>query len=334
MKASPKQPLFCLLLGALLGLCGPAETRAETLAPFAVRNQSPLVQIYGLPASGDSRLLKAGQVSADLALDQTSHYTGSSNATEDILLDGETTRVEINLRRGLSEKAEISLVLPWVSHQGGFLDDFVIDWHDTFGLPQGGRDSSPKDRLLFRYSRNGVNRLLLEDSASGLGDIRLGGSLSLLPQGAATLNASLKLPTGRESQLLGSGSTDLALWINGRHQDASAQSRWALWGAAGALGMTDSDVLPQQQRRLVAFGTLGAGWKPLDAVEFKLQLDGHTPFYKNSDMPQLADASLQLAMGGAILISRSTALDIAVTEDIVTDTAPDFVLHLRLSSRF
>lgn len=334
MMPPVKTPLPCVSLAFLLLLFWSLPCQGATLAPLATRNQSPLIQIFGLPATGDSRLPDAGQISAELTLDQASHNTSSNSSTENILLDGETTRVELSLRRSLSERMEIFLVLPWVSYQGGFLDDFVIDWHDTFGLPQGGRDTSPRDRLLYRYSRNGVNQLLFDESASGIGDIRLGAAWSLLPQGAATLNASLKLPTGKESELLGSGSTDLALWLSGRRADTTPNNRWALWGAAGVLGMTEGDVLSDQQRPLVGFGSLGAGWKPFDVVEFKLQLDGHTPFYKNSDLPQLADASLQLAIGGAILLGNNTTLDIAVTEDIATDTSPDVVFHLRLGMSF
>ncbi len=95
---------------------------------------------------------------------------------------------------------------------GGFLDSFIIGWHDTFGLPQGGRDRAPKNRLAYSYRDSQGQKLLMNRSGEGVGDIVLTGGLKLYEDKSAVLHdtlalrATAKLPTGDSAQLRGSGA--------------------------------------------------------------------------------------------------------------------------------
>jgi len=321
-------PIFLL---ALLGSSGLAA--AADLTPLATRNQSPLVQIYGLPAAASATVLAPQQNAFSLTEDAASNNIDVSNANESLLLDGETYRTTLRLRHGLPGGAEIGLAIPYVVQTGGFLDGFIIDWHNTFGLPQGGRKAEPRNRLLYRYQRGDSTPLLLDQRSAGLGDIVLTGGWQLpssSPANAFALRASLKLPTGDADKLLGSGSTDLALWLSASHRVSSI----SLYASAGALGMTDAKVLRDQQRHVVGFGTLGAAWGPLSWLALKLQIDGHTAFYNGTSLNELGGRSLQLNIGGTLGRSGGTQLDLAVGEDILVDTAPDVVFHLALRRQF
>ena len=79
----------------------------------------------------------------------------------------------------------------------------------------------------------------------------------------------------------------------------------------------------------MVFGSATAAWQAMPGLSFKLQLDGHTAFYK-SDLDQLGSHSLQLTMGGTAKLSRDWLLDIGVVEDIAVSTAPDVVFHIGL----
>lgn len=320
-----------LLLILLLGTASVA-TPLE-LAPFRVTNQSPLVQIFGLPPAAGGQTLTAGASELLLGLDVASHFTEDTRGRETIVLDGETYRLALALRYGLAGGVEVGAEIPWVSHDGGFLDGFIEGWHDFFGLPQGGRDRASRNQLLFQYGEDGTEELRLDESADGLGDIRLTAAWPLVQQSsaAAALRASLKLPTGDSDRLLGSGSTDLALWLTGDRTYPSAWGEFALYGSGGVLLLSDGDILPGRQRNLAGFATAGGGWRPLDWLAFKLQFDGHTPLY-DSDLTELGE-SLQLTVGGT-LDWGNTALDIGVGEDLVVDSAPDVLFHLALRTRF
>ncbi len=321
---------LCLLMGLALLLQG-HTCRASTTTPFPIRNQSPLIQIFGLPETEGAGLAAPEKLSTRLSLAVASNQTTTTRSGESILLDGETYRLNLALRYGVGKNFEVGADIPYIAHDGGFLDRFIINWHDTFGLPQVGRDKAPRNRLAYLYARNGELLVDLRDETQGLGDISLSAGM-LLTEGrqgvpcSATLHLSLKLPSGDSDRLLGSGSTDLALSLS-----LARTGRIGLYGGAGLLLLTRGQVLPDLQRNLVGFGHLGIGWAPGSRIRLKAQLDGHSSFYSGSSLNELDSATLQLSLGGTLVLSDKTVLDLAVTEDIVVDTAPDvsFLLSLR-----
>ncbi len=332
--------LVLLLLLFLSLLSGNARAAAPGLLdPFAVRNQSPLVQVYGLPVWYGNSSLAPGAWEGLFSLDVANHYSRNSNAQETILFDGESDRFALALRRGLAGGGEISLEIPWLTHRRGNLDSFINSWHDMLGITQTNRQNQPNDRLHFLYTRGTTNVIDLHQAASGFGDIAIGTAWPLFrPETAAgftlTLGSRLELPTGAADELLGSGSTDLALWLAAHSGPAFGDGNWAVTAALGGLAMTPSDVLPHQQRRLVAFGRLGLGWSPADWIAFKLQLDGHTPFYRDSNLTELDATAGLLTIGGTLALPAAVFLDIGVVEDVIPGTAPDVAFQLALRRRF
>ncbi len=330
--------IICLVPLVLL-LCTPLTGHPFNIIPFQTQNQSPVVQIFGLPAISDSRILPAGSRELTLALDIANNYVDDSTRNERITLDGETYRLALAGRIGVGNRLELGFEIPYIFQSGGFLDGSIENYHSTFGFPQGGRDQAPNGRILFNYQRNGVNLFRIDQSNSGLGDLRLTAGYQLYKDGtehphALALRASLKVPTGDSGQLHGSGSTDLALWLTGSQGWTTASGFWEIYGGGGILGMTEGDVLPDQQQNIVAFGSMGAGWHPLAWLTLKVQFDGNTAFYKDSDLVELSSGSVQIVMGGTLHFSDRTALDIGVSEDLVVKTAPDVVFFFALRHRF
>ena len=331
-----KIPSFTLFL---IFLFCPSPLPAVEITPFYTQNQSPLMQIYGLPLMGEAFLLPAGRGDFRLIVDQASNYVNDSNPRENILLDGESTRITLDGRYGILRGIEGGVEIPLVVLGGGFLDRFIEGYHNTFGFSQGGRDQAPRNRLLYQYRRDGQERIKIDNSSYGLGDIRLNGAWQLYQKmqsrpRAVALRASLKLPTGDSDQFHGSGSTDFSLWVSASDDYKLALGHVTLFGAAGMVAMTDGKVLRDQQRNWVGFGGLGVGWSPLRWLAFKIQANAHTPFYRDSELRELNAVSAQLTMGGTLAFSDRTMLDIGVTEDIIILTAPDVVFHFALRRHF
>jgi hypothetical protein len=99
------------------------------------------------------------------------------------------------------------------------------------------------------------------------------------------------------------------------------------------MGMTDGKVIEEQQRTVVGFGSLGAGWSPLSWIAFKVQLDAHTPLYKDSQLRELNAEAVQLLIGGTLSLSKQTTLDIGVSEDLIVNTSPDVSFHFDLRTQ-
>jgi hypothetical protein len=329
------------MLLLLLGFVAPVPAAPLAITPFYTVNQSPMAQIFGLPAAESATIQAPGHLWSLLAFDMANNYANYTQGREQIVLDGESYRTTLALRYGVLDELELGVDLPFTGYDGGVLDGAIEAWHGFFGLPQGGRLQAPNNRLLFSYSRDNQERLRLDRSNFGLGDLRLGAGWQMYHDHAAqpralALRASLKLPTGASSKLRGSGSTDFALWLTGS-DDYLLPGSWGhltLFGAGGALALTNGRVLEEQQNNLVGFGTLGLGWAPAQWIALKTQLALHSPFFTQSELSELGKPTVQLVFGGTLALASRTALDIGVSEDVSVGTSPDFAIHLGLSHQF
>lgn len=328
------------LFFSLLCSVGVAAAADMEITPFQTGNQSPLVQIYGLPHDTGADIVLPGKFLVALNQDLSSNYTVKNNAQEQITLDGETYRLGFTARYGIAPGWEAGIEIPFLVQGGGFLDSFVIDWHNTFGLPQGGRNNAPRNRLLYSYRKDGVQKLRVERSASGIGDIALTSGYKLYDfsdtghHDRLALKGAIKFPTGDSSYLRGSGGTDFLLQLCGSMVNYSDWGSLAVFGSVGGLAMSGSDVLRDQHNPLAGVGTLGFGWGPAAWISFKVQLNANSPFYRGSSLTELSKSSLMLISGGAIKLPGEYLLDIGVSEDVAVATAPDVSFHLGLSKRF
>ena len=320
---------------ALFFLLAPLPLYADWLDPLPTFNQSPLVQIYGLPAPDAARVLGYGKWSTRVSFEAANNFLSVANNNESLELDGETHRTAVTIKFG-TRTTEWGVEIPYLSHSGGSLDSFVVNWHDAFGLPQSGRQEAPFDQFRFSYTRNGVERLRVTDATSGIGDVRLlaGWRHSADTAIDVALRASLKLPTGDAAQLHGSSAADLGLWLSAA---CASGSCWETvgWNAhAGALWLGRGDVLPDMQRRFVAFGGAGLAYRPWQPTVFKAELRAHSSFYGDSDLKPLGVTGIQFILGGTWNVDKDIAVDIGVTEDIRTKTAPDVSLLVSVRANF
>jgi len=322
---------LCVTL--LSGGMSRAETVSPAPRPLYSFNQSPLIQIYGLPALGESRVLGPEQSTLAVHMQIANHFTGASNNIETLSLDGETRRLTLRWRQGLPGNREWGFELPHVAHNGGFLDMSIEEFHDILRLPQNGRTDLPRNRIDYRYTRQGVNLVSLNRAVSGVGDVRLFAGIPVATETAssgytAAWRMSLKLPTGNDAELLGSGSTDLAGWLSAA---TIRPDKWNLYGGGGLLMMNEGNVMPAQQRHLVAFGTLGLSKKFLPQLSVNAQLDTHSPFYSDSGLRQLGRYAVQGLLGLDWEFAPRTFLAFSISEDMVVGAAPDVAFNLSLT---
>jgi hypothetical protein len=340
MRITSESLRICIVAAIGWGiLFFPPFLPAAEITPFYTQNQSPLVQIFGLPSIGEPSLVPARKADLRLVIDLANNFVDDRNPRESIILDGESTRISLDARYGISKNFEVGLAIPYIIQGGGFTDGFIDWYHNTFGFTAGGRDQAPTNRLLYQYQKDQQVRLNVDQSSNGIGDIQLTGAFQLYrnpdkPSQAISLRTSLKLPTGDSQQLHGSGSTDFSLWVTAGDNYKISVGHFTLYGAAGVMGMTEGDVLKEQQRNRVGFGCLGVGWSPARWIAFKVQANGHTSFYKGSELDSLNQSSIQLTMGGTLAFSEKISLDLGVTEDVVVKTSPDVVFHLALRGSF
>ncbi len=321
--------MFILLLAALISPLSMAQERS----PLQLRNQNPFIKIFGLPVAENAKVLASGQENTHLNIDWPSNFTKDSSSSESIFIDSESIELDIRWRYGFN-LWEFGLDVNYSRYAGGILDSFIEDWHSWFGLPNGGRETQPRNQVRYDYSRNGSQQISLSEKHSGFGDTRLTGGYQLANNTRfdMALRGGIKIPTGNSDNLFGSDGVDFNLaYVLG--DDISLQKyRASYFVTAGAIWTQDGEVLNKYRNNTAFYYNTGLIKDVYENWQLKLQIDGHTKLYK-SNLPQLGDA-MQFSIGGSYRINRDLKLDFAVSEDIITDSSSDVNFHFGLYNYF
>ena len=301
---------------------------ADTLGPFRAVNLTPPIAIVGLPVW--SRVPDSTTVG--LTTELANHYRLSQRVGDVLILDGETLRlrgfVEVPFGRGWSFAAD----LPFYSQSGGVLDDLVDAWHSAFGLPDGSRNARPEGVLEFEMADPAGSFYRLGESGTGLGDLQLGIARRVGARERVTLRGSVKLPTGSERLLAGSGETDVALSALAAH-DGNLRGRDAGFfygGAVVAFGQPENVRFPVEDYTLAAVA--GGALSVLPRFGVKGQVEVNSALY-DSQLEELGQTAVQATIGGWYRFGATGLFEYAVSEDLHVSTTPDVVLYLNLSFR-
>jgi hypothetical protein len=290
--------------------------------PFPARDLNPLLAGFGLPAalparwSGETWTFAADFNWASASLVQQA-------GSEQLIVDAETREARMTLGRSWPSGFAAQLQIPYRYTGGGVLDSFIDSWHDIFGLPEGTRALSPKDRMRIAYGSG--NTVLFDErsSQSGLGDISLdfGRSLSATSSTAIAAWLSIKLPSGDADKFTGSGTTDVSLALAGEHRLGRA---WSVFGQAGVAWLGEGERLADRQRDFGWSALAGIGWQVSQGLQLKAQLDAHSAVFDDPDLDFLGEAFV-LSVGGDYRFASGWQLDVAVSEDIAVESASDVV---------
>ncbi len=310
-------------IGLLFSLLGGAS--ATPLSPFETANLQPLILPFGTPPIGSATLLAPGHARFGVSYQRANTYTTSrvSNPTEQLIIDAEVTRYSFAYDVGLSG-LELGVDIPYFTYDGGGLDALIDSWHSLFQQPDRGRLAAPRDRLLVRYERDGETEVAKELPTAGLGDLAVRAGWPLLKGAtprdpALAVRAWLQLPTGDASALHGSDGVDGALWLSGSGDLAGLP----LMVAGGVQFTGETRYLEAQRKPTVLFGLIGAGVPLTPRITAKAQLYFNSPYYGESEERQLAGWASEATFGLTIELKSGIAVDVAITEDLVSGASPD-----------
>jgi hypothetical protein len=320
---------FTLL--AIILLLSTYPAKASEIRAFHNINQLPFKQIYGLPSLDNSPLTESGQFRINVISNISNTFDVSATTNEQTKTDVETIRASLALSYAVRNNWQLGIEVPYVRHSGGFLDDFIYDWHDFFNMPQNDRTKDNSDQIEISYFSTQGASFDLSESKDDLGDIRINSAYTLPWKNRALIfSAELKFPTGDFDKLTGSGGLDISTGLT--LNDPYSLERYNLTVFGGLAGVylsdTDGDMNAIQNNFILA-GRVGIGWQASRLIQLKLQVDGQTPLY-DSDIKEMGDPALQLVMGGSLIFSDNTYLDISIAEDINTCTAADVAFQLAL----
>lgn len=310
------------MLGLAFALT-PVLAGAQLAEPLHVRNLNPLVAVFGLPAWDTVPIGTRFGATVEVA----NHYRFSVQGNDLLMLDGETVRTNLSLTHGFASGWSLGVEVPYYRIGGGVLDDLIDGWHSAFRLPDGGRNARPEGELLYRFGDRLNPSFELMDAQSGLGDTQLKFARLIGADQGFIVQASVKLPTGEERLLAGSGSGDWSLTVL-RSQALLGRRRPAgyFWGVglvrAGAPQRIDFEA-----NTWVPTGIVGGSWQVLPKFGLKGQLDVHGAFF-DSPLEEIGEPAIQATLSAWRRMGERATIEFAVVEDLAVSTAPDVVLQV------
>jgi hypothetical protein len=318
----------------LLALCACPTVRAqEADAPLLWRNSAAFTAPAGLPRARTARLPAPGRTAFALGTEIASQFTQDAEGRQDAIVDVETTAVLLSVEHGFSTRWSAGIEVPFLSHDGGFLDRLIDGYHDAFGFPDGGRDTRPRDDVRVVWREDGARRRALLSSAAGLGDVRVhvARALTVTPERQTALRLGVELPTGEVDELTGNDGVDLSVALHLTDRRLLSGLGWTLHGAAGVLAQLDHDALyGGDGEALTAFGNLTLAWPLSERWTLKGQLDAHS---RTADTPlrQVGGWGVQASLGAAVRLGEQLVFEGGFVEDLPPGSAPDiaFLFALR-----
>jgi hypothetical protein len=216
------------------------------------------------------------------------------------------------------------------SRSGGIADQAIWNWHQLFNMPQGGREDAPKNRLVYHLERDGHVIGDLTRSGVSLMDLDVAWILPFgTTEAGGRIGASVQLPTGKQSDFSGSGSTDGLV----------GGAAWKRFGRFKVFGQVERVMLglPEHSplREVVdktsfnrAWGSvawLGQGPGLLDGLGLEISL-GYTGSPYRTGLERLDRAGWQ--QHWTLRHTRLPRWRFGVSEEAGTFTAPDITAYV------
>lgn len=313
----------------------------HTYGPLPIRTQNPLYLLFLNDSLDRASTLSKGDFS-------TSLETSFSNLFERQVrtvgigmdLDMEIIRTAINFGYGVTDRYEVGLQIPFLSFSGGFLDAFIQNFHNFFGLPNAGREQVANGRFSYLVTQNGATLYQVDQSAFRLSDIVVTNKLRIFDETkfipAISLKGLLKIPTGSRVEGTGSGQPDFGFSILAE----KSYKRFHSYTLLGVVFLGNhSNLNPILRNGAFTFGQ-GFEFNIFEHLSVIAQISGVTSIFKGTGISNLSEPVLDLTIGftGEVPLKKTfkkIRYLAAFTED-PTGTGPsvDFTLYFNVGIEY
>jgi hypothetical protein len=195
-----------------------AVTTAESsfLGPAPARNFQPIQLVFLQLPFERARTVRYGAVSLELDSAESNEIATTQGPITSSL-KFETNRTVFGIRYGFADRWEMGAHMPFISRYGGFMDPVIDEVEDWFNAENSERELYPENSFGALVVRKG-DEVLFEGGKQTFqpGDLWFSVKREIDPGDAwplLALRGALKVPTGDEDAVLGSGSPDLGFGV-------------------------------------------------------------------------------------------------------------------------
>jgi len=244
------------------------------------------------------------------------------------VMDMEVFYLQTRYTYALNERSFVEARLPIFYAYGGFMDNFLIQYHNFLGLPGGGREKMPRNKFRFWVAGNGKTIASYTGRGPAPGDLSLSYlySRNFSPRTALALEAGVELPTGRVSSGYSNDSVDAKIAL---HYQKNFR-RTSLYSGLGYLIPGDfGNVNPISLNPFWAY-TLAGEWFQTPKTHWLIQLNWMSNPFPTTGLKILDKTGAEFVMGYRRNFKRQE-WTLGFTEDFLTLQSPDinFVATLR-----
>lgn len=248
--------------------------------------------------------------------------------------DGELYRSSVSIRRGLGKGLQLSVMIPVLNFQGGFADSLIEGFHDDTGFEQAGRTGMPRDSYtVYVRDPEGNEVFRNADPGPGLGDLALSlkGRIPVEdPSWRMSVEGTVKLPTGDEEDLYGTGSAD----VGAAFHVTKYFARSCLHGSIGGIRLGEAEVYHLDSQTQL-FAMLGYEHAIGHTASWLIEVTASQSPFEDLNVAGLNDVQFLTDLGVKKGFGENTVLFFALSENFLTfGSTADVGLHLGLTQTF
>lgn len=305
-----------------------------------ISNNGPVANLFHLARPDFVQHTDVKRTTFRSQLEITNYISSTIKEKDQFYIDGETLAFRNTLRYQFSRNLIISASLPWISHDGGFTDSFIFNFHDILQLPQNGRRQENEDDIRWILNRDGTNLIDINQRQVDFGDLSITARLTPESSPSAQWTFMTKLPTGEYKNHTGSNRIDLGLGFSEMNpkwfQNRAFLSEWHLsfWygtsisylGSVAALKSLDQNPFVMTLRS-------GFAYAYIPTWHLMCQFDVQSPLF-NTDIRELGWVPIQISLSSKHVLTKDTAFEFAIMEDIRPRSVPDVTFQTTLETTF
>lgn len=242
-------------------------------------------------------------------------------------VDVEFERFSLNTWYAMTDKLAIGVELPFETISGGFQDDLIAGFHQTFGLGLGAREQFPRNGLGVSVSGKPTEI----HSSSGLSDIVLRGSYKILEVDGLgwSIGCQLKLPTAAKNDLYDSDGVGVGVTTNVFYQTDD----WYFNAGLSFAKVGNETIIGYKLKPYSESCFLMVEYRILDWLSVVMQSILQSGSVDN--FGEYSKWSYELDGGFKIQLDKHIMLDVGVFENIITySNSADFGMFTGITFKY